>query len=192
MSFTPRLFVVVGTPGSGKDLLVRAVIDLGTQHARVVPKHTTRQRRQDDGPEMICPNDPRYKLDACDVTYENYGEQYGIETATIWEGLMRKVSQVAVASGVDAINALRSVFGDLLVLVYVHSEKSADEYLRTETPLGEDTEYVRRRVASYQRAFDLYLENFLTFDHVLIYSGSPEDLYDQIFRLFRAYEHAEL
>lgn len=193
MIFVQRLFVIVGTPGSGKDLLIRAVSDLGAQHAQIVPKHTSRARRDDDSKEMIFEEDDDYNLDGCDITYENYEDTYGIESARIWEGLRRGAFQVVVASSIKAINQLRKIFGDLMVLVYVHSEMDAKEYKRTEEKYGgKDTEYVRRRAAGYQLALDIYLRNFLAFDHVLIYSGLKENLFDQIFRLFRAYERGDL
>lgn len=192
MVLTQRLFVIVGSPGSGKDLLIRAVNDLGRQHARIVPKHTTRKRRHDDGSEMICPGDPGHNLRACDITYENYGDTYGIESSRIWEGLREGVFMVIVVSDVDAINQLHERFGELVLLVYVHSEISADEYREAELVSEEDGDYVERRAKQYQLAFDVYLENFLAFDHVLISSDVPEDLYDQIFRLFRAYECGDL
>jgi hypothetical protein len=192
MVFTPKLVAVVGTPGSGKDLLIRAVNDLGVQHAQIVPKHTSRLRRADDGNEMICSGDPEYNLEVCDLVYENFGDRYGIECSRIWEGLRNGVFQVVVVSNIDAINRLRERFGELLILVYVHSEIGADEYLKVEAALGQDSSYVKKRVEGYQSAFKLYLKNFLAFDHVLIYSGIQEDLFDQIFRLFRAYEQSDL
>jgi len=190
--FTPRIIAVVGTPGSGKDLLIRAVNDLGIRHAQIVPKHTSRLRRYDDGNEMICNGDSCYNIDGCDIIYENFGDRYGIESLRIWEGLKNGVFQVAVVSNIQAINKLKELFGELLVLVYVHSEMSADDYLNAEAVLGSNTDYVKKRAASYRAAFDIYLENYLAFNHVLIYSGIQEDLFDQIFRLFRAYEHRRL
>jgi ribose 1,5-bisphosphokinase PhnN len=189
MVFTPKLIVVVGSPKSGKDLLIRAVNDLGVQHAQIVPKHTSRSRRFDDGTEMICAGDPGHNFSACDLLYENFEDTYGIECSRVWDGLRRGVFQVAVVSNIDAINHLKERFGELLVLVYVHSEMGADEYLMSEAT---SDDYVRRRVERYQAAFDLYLRNYLAFEHVLIYSGVKEDLFDQIFRLFRAYERSEL
>jgi guanylate kinase len=186
MIFVQRLFVVVGTPGSGKDRLIRAVNDLGAQHADVVPKHTSRQRRDDDGSEMICY--PDCDLEACDIRYENYGDQYGIESSTIWKGLREGTFQVVVVSNVGAINELRRKFGEFMVLIYVHSEVDAKKYRRLEQKKGESIEYVERRVTEYRLAFDAYLKNLLAFDHVLISSDFNEDLYDQLFRLFRAYE----
>jgi len=195
--FVQRLFVVVGTPGSGKDLLIRAINDLGAQHARIVPKHTSRRKRQDDGNEIICPEDPDYDLEGCDITYENYGDRYGIKGSQIWEGLSDGIFQVVVVSNVEAINRLRDILGELVVLVYVHSEVDRDEYQRIEAarksdPEYLDTEYVEQRVKNYRLALDIFLENYLAFDHVLINSGPSENLYDQMFRLFRAYERGDL
>lgn len=192
MVFTPKLVLVVGTPGSGKDLLIRAVNDLGAQHAQIVPKHTSRTRRPDDGKEMICIGDPEYNLKACDLTYENFGDLYGMETSLIWSGLRKGIFQVAVISNITALNNLKKLFGELVMLVYVHSEMRADEYLNAEAGSDQNSEYIRKRVEKYHAAHDVYLRNFLAFDHVLIYTGVQEDLFDQIFRLFRAYERLEL
>lgn len=54
----PKLFVIVGNPGSGKDEIIRAVRDLGKLDADVVPKYTTRAQEEDDGSEMICQYTP--------------------------------------------------------------------------------------------------------------------------------------
>ncbi|HEX7242193.1 MAG TPA: hypothetical protein VF263_18045 [Longimicrobiaceae bacterium] len=179
--------MVVGTPGSGKDLLIRAVHDLGKQHATIVPKHTSRERRPDDGEELTFQDDPDFDLAGSDLVYENYGSQYGIHFEGIWRGLQQGVFQVAVVSNIDAVNRLRYVFGSLVVLVFVHSEMSADEYGEVEAA-SRDSEYVQARQKDFEMAFRFYLRNYLAFDHVLLSSGAPEDLYDQIFRLFRAYE----
>ncbi len=192
MPFTPRLFLVVGTPGSGKDLLIRAVNDLGVQHARIVPKHTTRMRRSDDGNEMICREDEGFDLDACDVVYANFGETYGVESSKIWDGLRHGVFQVLVVSNAEAINKLRRIFGQFVVLAYVHSGVDAEMYRSSESSENRDSEYVRKRLAGYRSAYMIYLGNLLAFDHVLLNYGAPEDLFDQIFRLFRAYERSYL
>jgi guanylate kinase len=191
MNFTPRLFVIVGTPGSGKDLLIRAVNALGSRHADIVPKHTTRARRNDDGNEMIFPGSFGHDLDSCDIRYENYGDQYGIQSERIWQGLRDNRFQVAVVSDLNAIKELQQIFGQLMVLIYVHSNKNIDEYRIEEARHG-DFKYVERRVEEYVQARQLYLDYFLAFNHVLISAGLDEDLYDQIFRLFRAYERGEL
>jgi hypothetical protein len=136
---------------------------------------------------MICPGEPDFDLDSSDLVYENYGTRYGIHFDGIWRGLQHGVFQVAVVSNIDALNYLRNVFGALVVLVFVHSEMSAAEYLQLEAA-SIDSDYVQARSKDFEMAFRFYHRNFLAFDHVLLSSGTPEDLYDQIFRLFRAYE----
>lgn len=194
MKYTPRLFVIVGTPGSGKDILIRAVNIFGRQHADIVPKHTSRPRRSDDGEEMICPGDEGHDLESCDVVYENYGDKYGIRSYKIWMGFGRHRFQVAVVSDLNAIKELQGIFGELLVLVYVHSNKSVEDYRKEEYKKAKtmQDDYVESRVREYEQAKQLYLSHFLAFNHVLIWAGLEEDLYDQMFRLFRAYEQGYL
>ncbi len=188
MARNPHLFVVVGSPGSGKDKLVKAVNDLGTQHAMIIPKHTNRSRNSDDGDEMIFPDDECWGLNKCDVVYTNYENDYGIKSSRIWKGLSKGISQVVVISNTGAINKLKSIFRNLLKLVYVYSEISPEEY-KQESLDFQNQSYIESRADNYDMAHKVYLNNFETFDHVLIYTGVDEDLYDQIFRLFRAYEH---
>lgn len=189
MGHKSKIFLVVGTPGSGKDLLIQAVNDLGSLHARIVPKHTSRIRYEDDGNEMICSDDPDYDLEGCDVKYENYGMFYGVKSELVWDYVKEEISQVIVVSNIEAINKLISIFGDLVVLIFVHSEMNPEEYKKEQLAQGKDLEYISERVNKYKKAFNIYLNNFSLFKHVLIYAGSPENMFDQIFRLFTFYEN---
>lgn len=212
-NFTPRLFLVVGSPGSGKDELMTAVNTIGSLHAEIVPKHTSRSQNVDDGDEMICrlqldedgkwqtPN-PKWDLEGCDVKYENYGTQYGIKTSDIWDRLCHGIMQVAVVSDSNALNQLKGKFGNLAVVIYVYSQMSREQYKekqiqsrlnpRNGNPKIEltkdDVAYIETRVADFEKAWQIYVDNFMLFDHVLIYADMQEDLFDQVFRLFRAYE----
>lgn len=191
MSFPPLLFVVAGTPGSGKDEIIRAVGDLGEFHAQIVPKHASRYRQQDDGAEMICMDDPDWDLDACDIVYENFGTRYGIKTKHIWDGIYRGVPQLLVVSAVSATMSLQQTFGELVRFIYVHSGMNESEFAEQARSRGYDAEYTSARIERYRSAFDLYVRNVERFDHVLIHAAENEDLYDQIFRLFRAYDRGE-
>jgi guanylate kinase len=188
---SPHLFVLVGASGSGKDLLIRAIDTMGLRYVDIVPKHTTRARRDDDGDEMICFDDANYDLESCDIQYENYSDQYGIQSERIWQGLEANRFQVIVVSPINAIKKLQKIFGNLMILVYVHSQVSAEEYRQEAIQYGEIS-YVEKRTDEYLLAFDVYLRYFLAFNHVLIYTGLDEDLYDQLFRLFRAYDRGDL
>lgn len=211
-SYTPRLFIVVGNPASGKDELISAVNILGSLHAEIVPKHTNRPWRPGDDDEMICelmpnPDDynlplvhnNKYDLKGCDIIYTNYDTQYGIKTEEIWNKLCTGISQVLVVSNRDALNNLKKIFGSLAVILYVYSQITKEEYLSREKEKEEkkansdpnyiiNSDYLNQRAENFEQTWMLYQNNFLLFDHVFIYADKEEDLYDQIFRLFRAYE----
>lgn len=175
-----NIFVIVGGSNSGKDEIIRAVQDLGGLHAQMIPKFTSRARQKDDGKEIRCNYifeqdvTGKYKVFSqeddkefdCDIVYEKNNNKYGIDTQQIWIGLRKRKFQVIVVSEVEAINKLIEMFGSLVVLIYVHGMDVEEDIFE----------------------FGLFLENFNEFDHVLIAENRKEDLYDQLFRLFRAYE----
>lgn len=184
---TARLFVIVGnTPyiniPNGKDLIIQAVDSMGALHASIIPKYTSRSLKSDDGNEMICDCkfekiENGYRIvtpdgDVCygDIVYERNGNTYGFSSQNIWNGLKRGKFQVVVISDAMTINELRKKFGGLVVLVYVHSHN-----------------YQKPNIIDAE--FKLFSQNFDLFDHVLIYENKAEELYDQLFRLFRAYEN---
>ena len=207
-NFTPKIFLVVGSPGSGKDELISAVNTIGTLHAEIVPKHTDRPVNKDDGDEMICRtmytvagdevSNDLFDLDNCNVVYENYGTTYGIKTSVIWDKLRNGIIQVAVVSDSKALNQLKGHFGNLAVVVYVYSQITRDEYKAREMKklkksydnelTDDERNYIHKRVEDFDKAWDIYVENFMLFNHVLIYADMQEDLFDQVFRLFKAYE----
>lgn len=185
---------------------------LGSLHAEIVPKHTDRYWRPGDDAEMICkwiPNskdgfpqfihNKEFDLKGCDVTYTNYNARYGIKTDAIWDKLQTGISQVLVVSNKKALNKLRNIFGHLAVILYVYSQITREEYLEKERVKEEkklkedanyksDPNYLKQRAENFDMSWKLYEDNFMLFDHVFIYADKEEDLFDQIFRLFRAYE----
>ncbi len=208
INYTPKLFIVVGSPASGKDELIRAINTLGNLHADIVPKYTDRYWRYDDGNEMICKyiinNDgeyianPCYNINRCNIQYENYETKYGIATDDIWNGLKKGVHQVLVVSNINALNQLKRIFGNLAVIIYIYSEVTKEEYMKKELNKYKEkvfdsesniNEYLKLREENFDMAWNLYEENFMLFNHVFIFTKREEDLYDQIFRLFRYYEN---
>jgi len=203
----------VGSPASGKDELISAVNTIGKLHAEIVPKHANRDVRVDDGDEMICKErfsqigelelNDQFDLENCDFSYENYGTTYGIKTSAIWDKLQKGVNQVVVVSDREALNQLMGRFGNLAVVVYVYSQVTRSEYHERELAKlkkskgseilsQEEVGYIDRRVAEFDKAWEIYVENFMLFDHVLVYADAQEDLFDQVFRLFKAYERGLL
>jgi hypothetical protein len=93
-----------------------------------------------------------------------------------------------------ALNQLKEKFGKLAIVVYVYSQITREEYLAQErikqkkSHHQNDEKYLQSRAENFDMSWKIYAENFLLFDHVLIYANRQEDLFDQIFRLFKAYE----
>ena len=179
LRFTSKLFVVAGNASSGKDNIISATRELGAFHAQIVTKYTSRAATKEDGSELVCAKlvngsiNPEFKkfkemlnsgkLDV--ITYKRNGNDYYINVDEIWDGMKDGKFQVISVTEAEAINQLKKRFGNAVVLLYVHSDAAI-------TP----------------KEFDLFVNNFDKFDHVLIYESKFEDLYDQLFRLFRAYE----
>lgn len=176
-----NIFVIVGGENSGKDEVIRAVYELGGFHAQIIPKFTSRMRQVDDGREIRCnylfekqDKEDTYIIRSqedekeyeCDIVYKKNDNSYGIDSHQIWEGLRKNKFQVIVASEIEAINILKRKFGTLVKLIFIHAQTETEE----------------------SPEFNLFINNFNAFDHVLIYESKKEDLYDQLFRLFRAYE----
>lgn len=177
-----NIFVIVGGKTSGKDEIIRAVYELGSLHAQIIPKFTSRNRCLEDGREIKCnyifeEEDEKkkgYKVRSqeddkeyfCDIVYKKNEIYYGINTHQIWEGLRSNRFQVIVVSELEAINSLRKIFGSLVKLIYIYGQDDEENSLE----------------------FQMFVQYFDFFDHVLIYESRKEDLYDQLFRLFRAYE----
>ena len=170
-----KLFVIAGNASSGKDNIISATRELGSFHAQVVRKYTTRRATEEDGSEIVCRLTAKGKSNVqfdekeveknCDIWYERNGNRYYIDSKEIWDGMKSGLFQVISVTDAKTINQLKKKFGNAVVLIYVHSDSET-------TPVE----------------LDLFVNNFDKFNHVLIYEDKYEDLYDQLFRLFRAYE----
>ncbi len=178
-----KILVITGSENSGKDQIMSAMQDLAKNKTIIIKKHTSRNAKPDDGPEMICANiideekstennivfkpNPNYDLNGCNLKYMRRGNVYGLKTMEIWEGLQKGMFQVISLSNAEAINKLVKMFGDLVVLIYVHSGIPCSDY---------------------DSAFNLYINNAVKYDHVIIFEDKKEDLYDQVFRILHHYE----
>lgn len=169
-----KIFVIAGSPGSGKDILIRGANRLGCLQ---IPKYTDRERNFDDGTEMIFKEDPRYNLQNCKVQYESYGTNYGIDILPIWQNLiMTDKNQILVCSKMDALQQLKRIFGEAIVPIYVHSDMNAEEYGKMQLQNGIPTDYTENRMNEYDEAYENYAEHFNEYDKTLVYAGDPREL----------------
>lgn len=182
----PKIYIFIGNPGSGKDEALETIRVQSLLHSIIMPKHTTRARKEDDGEEMICPGDELFDMDSCDLTYVNYGNTYGINTQELQERLEDGISSSIVVSNAEAIKKLKEKFPNKLVTIYIHG-LSKEEYIIQQKEHLED-EYVKERIEKYHQADELYYNQWLDFNHTIIDNNDLTDLKLQINNIMRYYE----
>lgn len=181
-----KIYVFIGNPGSGKDEALETIRVQGILHSIIMPKHATRSRKKDDGEEMICEDDKEFDMNSCDIQYENYGTTYGINTKELKERLEDGISSSIVVSNREALEKLMNQFPEEIVTIYIHG-LSKEEYIIQQREHLEE-EYVKRRIEEYEMADELYYNQWLNFNHIIVNNGDGADLKVQIDTIMRYYE----
>lgn len=186
----PKLYVYIGSPGSGKDDALEIIRVQGMLHSIIVPKCTTRPRREDDGEEMICPEDPRFDMDSCDIQYNNYGTIYGINSSEIRQRLNDGISSSIVVSNEDALTELEKKFPEEMVRIFIQGLSKQEYIVQQDGHLDEP--YVANRIREYEKADDFYQRNLSKINHVIINTGDLKDLRIQIDNIMNFYENGKI
>lgn len=174
----PKVYVFSGNPGSGKDEALETIRIQGILHSIILPKHTTRHREKSDGEEMICPEDEEFDIESCDLQYNNFGATYGINTEEIKERLKDGISSSIVVSNKEALEKLKRKFPESIVNIYIQGLSKEEYMIQQKEHLGED--YVKKHVQEYEKADELYYNQWLDFNHVIINNRDLSDLKRQI------------
>lgn len=182
----PKVYVFSGNPGSGKDEALETIRIQGILHSIILPKHTTRHHEREDGEEMICIEDDRFDIESCDLQYDNFGTTYGINTREIKERLDDGISSSIVVSNRGALEELKRKFPEAIVNIYIQGLSKEEYIIQQREYLEED--YVKKRIEEYEKADELYYNQWLEFNHVIINNGDLSDLKRQIDSIQRYYE----
>ncbi len=122
--------------------------------------------------------------------------EYVIDLDLIRKGFEHGKSQMIVLSDWDIIKKMQEEFGEQVVIIYCHSQISKEEYQRKNKSTG-----VEEKTANFEKQLDDFVNHFEQCRHVIIYAeneighesdGRQEELIDQLFRLFRAYEEQRI
>jgi hypothetical protein len=168
----PRLLIAITGPAIEEERLRLSIESLDPALALYIL-----WERQGDGYNDALPA-KRPICETNEIIFENLESTYGIiRSSEIWDGLHGGVFQVVSANSMDTADHFRRAFGELMVLVYIHSEPESQEPKTKERQCS---------------TFGLYLDNFIAFDHVLIDSGDREDISSQMYHLLLAYSHGEV
>jgi guanylate kinase len=194
----PYLFLIVGASGSGKGTLLRALKDMGDRYVTVISKITTRPPKATDGDELISINPAPTAIQKTqkdfeikyDIVYGQYKYHYGISTSDILQNFKKGKFQVLIVSNSDAIKKLYQKFEPIIKLIYLYSPIDVEKLEAHQINIGtESPEEIEKRKKGIEEIHKFYITNISRFDHVFLNIREPEDMFDQIFRLFKRYRN---
>jgi hypothetical protein len=90
-----------------------------------------------------------------------------------------------VLSDLPAIKAIKEEFIDICTVIYLHANLDPDE-LEIERGRLSKAEFSKRKISAAELR-SIYIKNMNAFDHVLLNTSEPEDLYDQAFNILDYY-----
>jgi guanylate kinase len=171
----PRVYILFGAPGSGKSTALKHLAEHSNRPLSVIAKETTRERRDDDGPDIL--NVSTIAAD-CDVRYYSYGYEYGLRTSEIWRAFERGASAGIIVNDIRTLRILKQRFGVLAVIIYVHSNVDPDvdpDRLReivskrypSKTPTDLEAD-LKRRFEKINTIHRKYIENTALFDGTIL------------------------
>ena len=207
----PLLYVISGNGASGKDELIEATYAMGKLYAEVLPKYTSRNQDGDDGPELICQNNicgdgfvtnPDYEAyvlrrkenpDKYWTYLANGSFEYSFDIERLRQSLASGHSVVMALSDIPTIERLMEEFPEQVVTIYCNSQISEKEFLKKHG----NGEIAKGKLKAFKEKIRDFINNYMLYKHVVIYAENElghdsdarqEELIDQLFRIFRAYE----
>lgn len=96
------------------------------------------------------------------------------------------ISSSLVVSNEEALKKLKEKFPNELVTIYIHGLSKEEYTILQKDHLNDD--YVKKRLAEYDKADELYYNQWLDINHVLVDNGDLTDLKLQIDNIMRYYE----
>lgn len=179
-----RIFVIAGAVSSGKKDLVNAMSLMEKSRVVSYKKVTTRPKNIGDKDDLRHISGISKKFN---VTYEKQGHKYGISTSEIWELLSKGKIVLLVASDNDTIEKIVDEFGDICTVLYLHANYNIDVIKRDLQKKDLSESEIKKRLSGIDELYKIYVENMKLFDHVLLNTSEPEDLYDQAFNILDNY-----
>jgi guanylate kinase len=166
------IITLTGPTACGKSTALRFFMDSKRSHwmPKIIPKFVTRDKRNDDGDEVIhvksIPED-------CDLVYEQYGTRYGFSSGKIREFVSDGKDCLIIVNDVRVLDDLRTLFGPQLITVFVFKENPrVENYRRIAKSRGVTSEdEIMRRIQKAQAIFRIYIENITLFNRTVLNVG---------------------
>jgi guanylate kinase len=183
----PHVITITGPSGAGKSTTVRYLqkpVDQ-TFKPRLIPKYTTRPPHIDDEGEVICVEAiPR----ECDLIYEQYEFRYGLALGTIFDTIANGQSPLVILNDIRAVEDVRNSLRRLVRALFIFRKSpTLQEYgeLAANVKGVIDEKERERRFKKAQAIYRIYIENIHLFDHVIVNSGTEEELETQVKQIIK-------
>lgn len=193
----PRLFIISGSAGSGKSLLLKTIQSQSIFPAATAPKYSTRPERVnefDDTKHVNQINDEEYTF-----VYPLQTHVYGIKAEEITALLAQGYNVFVALSDLRVVEEVKRYFGSLAVSLYIYRNLSSrqlrqilDEREKRRNPAEPKpitfTKEGKSRINRLYLMQRQYVENITLFDHAILNTGEPEDLLDQVRNIIVGYD----
>lgn len=179
-----KIFIIVGASYSGKDGMVNAMQEMEVGKVVNYMKVTTRPKRSTDKNEL---RHVREIPKTFNIKYRMQGFTYAISTKELWQSLSKGKVSLLVLSDKAAIEKLVNQFGEICTVLYLHANFDVNIIEKSMKESDVKGKEIKQRLRAIDELFQLYLERTTMFDHVLLNTAEPEDLYDQVFNIMDYY-----
>lgn len=180
-----RIFLLVGASSSGKDELVTAMQSIEPRRIQNYTKGTDRPKRLDDHGELR--HFPSDLPEHFDIVYVRQNIKYGIASNELWQNLADGKISLLVVNHPATIDLLLERFGRVCTVIYLHANFNRNEMRKRMTDDGVIPDEIEKRLQGIDELQQLYVRRTTLFQHVLLNTGEPEDLFDQAFNVLDHY-----
>ncbi|MBN2228123.1 MAG: hypothetical protein JW779_00920 [Candidatus Thorarchaeota archaeon] len=194
----PPIFVVAAASGAGKGTLMEMLNLIGRDKISIVSKQAKRPPKpgdKRDGMEAIGIDgifSPQFDLRWSFHKSEEFGgTEYAVRSSEIKRNINRGNPQLFV-SNIEQFDMFQALFDNQVVFLYLHRLSSAEDIKDYQLANCSTPEEAAARIKEIGKVHQDYIEHIAEFDHVLLNTTYPEDLYDQMLQLIDHYHNTHL
>lgn len=167
------IITLTGPSGSGKSEILKMASNLDSSYV-ILPKYTTRARRNDDDSSIINVDS---LPDNCDYRYTQYGKEYGFSSDAIYECCAKGKKPIVIINDEDTLRKLHNRFGNNVKSYFVHRGKpSLNKLIAICNSRGvTDPDSINTRFEVANNIYRMYTENIRLFDSIILNVGTIDE-----------------
>jgi len=201
----PPIFIVAAASGAGKGILMEMLNLIGSDRIIITSKMAKRDKKPHDkrdgmiaiGENGVFPNEYdirwefhkpfiRKKEKHLDIIPKFKGVEYAVSNTEIEKNLTSKRPQIFV-SNIQQLDRFQKLYQNHCVFLYLHRLSPAKEIKKFQYKVCQSKEEAKIRLKEIKKVHKDYIGHIAKFNHVLLNTTYPEDLYDQMFKLLEHY-----